>query len=551
MLCSLQIENYALIRSLQISFEKGMTVITGETGAGKSILMGALSLILGNRADTGVLLDHEKKCVVEAVFDISALSLEPFFEENDVDYQPSTIIRREIASNGKSRAFLNDTPVNLNVLKAFTSQLIDIHSQHQNLLFQNSDFRVNVIDEFAGIRPRVQAYQTAYAELLRKEKELAEMREARQLLLEKKDYLEFVYKELSEANLQPNEQEELEQEIEFLSHTESIKSNLFQSLHLLSDGDASVVEALREVKNLCASISPYHSDIEELTRRLDSSYIEVKDIVDEMSSLNDKVEYHPEVLEAKQQRLSRLYDLQQKHHVDSIPELIQRMNAFKDELDTLVSDEEKIENAAVSCKDLRETLIKEAKDISLSRQTAATSFDEKIIQKITQLGIPHGQFHVSLRTSTELQKNGIDSVDFLFTANLGFPLAEIEKVASGGEMSRLMLAVKSTISDQAMLPTIVFDEIDAGISGEVAGKMADTMHEMSERRQLLVITHLPQIAAKGHSHFMVYKQMEEGQSRTFVQSLDQQGRVEEIAKMMSGTPTTEATLQAARELLYS
>ena len=549
MLRSLQIENYALIRSLQIDFAQGMTVITGETGAGKSIIMGALSLILGNRADSSVLLDAHKKCFVEAAFDISGLQLEPFFNQNDLDYQDVTLIRREISESGKSRAFLNDTPVTLSTLKDFTSKLIDIHSQHQNLLFQDADFRVNVVDEFAGIRKEVAAYKKKHAELLRNEKELAELQTQRQTLLEKKDYLEFVYNELEQAHLVEGEQQELEQEIEFLSHTETIKANLFQSQQILSEKESNVMDDLREVKGLCAAISTYHPDLEGITNRLESAYIDLKDILSEISSLNDKVEYDPEILSMKQERLDLLYSLQQKHHVSSLSELLQKMETIGEELANLVADETKINALSTECAQMRDQLFQQATRISKARATVIPAFEKQIVQKIKQLGIPFGQFQVQLNPSDHLQKNGIDQIQFLFSANQGFAMAEIEKVASGGEMSRLMLAVKSTISDRSVLPTIVFDEIDVGISGEVAGKVALMMHAMATNRQLLVITHLPQIAAKGESHYQVYKHIEEGQSRTNIRKLAGDDRITEIAKMMSGEHCSDAILRAAQELI--
>lgn len=551
MLRSLQIENYALIRSLQIDFAQGMTVITGETGAGKSIIMGAMSLILGNRADTSVLLDAHKKCFVEAAFDISGLELAGFFATNDLDYQDITIIRREISESGKSRAFLNDTPVTLSTLKEFTSKLIDIHSQHQNLLFQDADFRVNVIDEFAGIRSQVAEYRQRYAELLRNEKALAELQIQRQAVLDKKDYLEFVYNELIQAHLAEDEQQNLEQEIEFLSHTEAIKANLFQSQQILSEKESSVMDELREVKGLCAAISSYHIDLEGIANRLESAFIDLKDILSEINSVNDKIDFDPEILALKQERLDLLYGLQQKHHVSSMEELMGKMKTIGEELGNLVADESKIEKMTVQCADQRTQLQHFAAEISCSRSAVISTFENQIVQKIKQLGIPYAQFQVKLNPSDNLHKNGIDQIQFLFSANQGFALAEIEKVASGGEMSRLMLAVKSTISDRAVLPTIVFDEIDVGISGEVAGKVAAMMQTMASNRQLLVITHLPQIAAKGGSHYQVYKQIEEGQSRTNIRLLEGSERITEIAKMMSGEHCSEAALSAAQELIES
>ncbi len=549
MLKSLQIENYALIDSLRIDFEQGMTVVTGETGAGKSIMMGALSLILGNRADTTVLADGRKKCFVEAEFDVRDLSIESFFEENNLDYQSDTIIRREISESGKSRAFINDTPVNLTVLKNFSSRLIDIHSQHQNLLFGEADFRVDVLDEFAGIRPKVAAYQLSLADLRHTESELAQLREQQKKLLEKRDFLEFVYKELEEAKLRIGEQAELEQDVEFMSHTETIKANLFQSLHLLSEKEESVLDEVRSVKGLCNAISSYHSDIEEINNRIESLFIEMKDIVAEISSINDRVDYDPELLEIKKQRLNLLYGLQQKHHVSSEDELVSKMNEVGEELASLESGDERISELDKLCAQKQLALQKIAAEISRSRSKIAPQFSAQIVQRIKQLGMPDGQFQVCVESGSVLQKNGIDHIQFLFSGNKGVAMSGLSKVASGGEMSRLMLAVKSVISAKVVLPTVVFDEIDVGISGEIAGKVAQMMKEMSQNRQLLVITHLPQIAAQGGTHYRVYKNVEEGKSHTHIEKLVQADRIREIAKMMSGEKCGESVLKAAQELI--
>lgn len=549
MLLSLHIENYALIRSLQIQFDKGLTVITGETGAGKSILMGALSLILGNRADLGVLFDKSKKCSVEAVFDIKDLNLSLFFEQNDLDYQENTIVRREITESGKSRAFINDTPVNLTLLKEFASRLIDIHSQHHNLLFHNADFRADVLDEFAGLRKEVTLYRALLKDFRQKETELAQLMENQRNRLEKKDFMQFVYDELSSAKLQAGEQEQLEQEIDFLSHTETIKENCFQISQLLSEKEGNVLEQLHEIKSLSGSISTYHPDIESVNNRLESAFIDLKDIYSEVLSLTDKIDYDPELLENKRQRLDLLNTLEQKHHVASVEALLEKMAAVKSELDALSEGEQDMETLKTECERLRTDASARAKDLSQRRSSCILALQKEILQKVKQLGMPDAQFVIKLTDTGTLQKNGIDEVQYLFSANKGVALAELEKVASGGEMSRLMLAVKSVISDRSLLPTVIFDEIDTGISGEIAGKVAKLMKEMAQSRQLLVITHLPQIAAKGNSHYQVFKQVMGEKSHTQVRLLDNNGRIEEIAKMMSGDACGEAALQAAKELI--
>ena len=549
MLNSLHIRNYALISSLQIRFDKGLTVITGETGAGKSIIMGALSLILGHRADTSTLFDQSEKCVVEALFDVSGLHLEDFFAENNLDYQDDTIVRREIAVSGKSRAFINDTPVTLPLLKEFTSRLIDIHSQHQNLLFQNADFRTDVVDLFAGIKSQVAEYQKVLSELKDSERQLSELKQQHQAALEKQDFLQFVMKEIEEAHLKENEQEELEQNIEFLTHTETIKSNLFQILQILSDEEPSAVSSLREAKNLSAAIASYRADLDEMNQRINSSYIEIKDIANELNSLNDRIEYNADELEAMRQRLDFIYSLEQKHHLTSVSELLNKYQSVKEELDNFSEDEEQLKQLTLRCQQLQDKAQKWAEQLHQSRNNVIPALQTQVLDYVHSLGMPDAQFVIKLETSTTLLKNGIDAVKFLFSANRGVEVAELEKVASGGEISRLMLAVKSTLSEKSVLPTVVFDEIDVGISGEMAGKVAALMQKMAQRRQLLVITHLPQIAAKGNSHYLVYKEVEGNTSRTKVTLLDAQTRAIEIAKMMSGEKWGEATLKAAQELI--
>lgn len=549
MLLSLHIENYALISSLQIRFDEGMTVITGETGAGKSIIMGALSLLLGNRADTGVIFDKSKKCSVEAAFNIKDLSLSSFFEQNDLDFQDTTIIRREITESGKSRAFINDTPVNLTVLREFSSLLIDIHSQHHNLLFRDADFRVNVLDEFAGIRSDVETYRSVLKEFKYKEAELSKRVEIQRERLEKRDFLQFVFDELSKAKLQEGEQEQLEQDIDFLSHTETIKENCFQISQLLSEKEGSVLELLHDIRSLCASIASFHPDIESINQRLESSFIELKDISSEVINLGDKVDYDPELLEKNRQRLDLLNTLQQKHRVSSVSALIEKMESIRDELDAYTDDEQIISKLQEDSDRLKSEAMSLAVSISKKRAEVIPSLQKEVLQKVHQLGMPDAQFVINLVQDNSLQKNGIDSVQYLFSANKGVAMAELEKVVSGGEMSRLMLAVKSVISDRAVLPTVVFDEIDVGISGEMAAKVAKVMKAMSDSHQLLVITHLPQIAAKGHIHYQVFKQVIEGKSQTLVRELSMSDRIQEIAKMMSGDSCGDAALQAAKELI--
>ena len=549
MLSSLQIENYVLIQSLCIQFERGMTVITGETGAGKSIIMGALSLILGNRADSSVLFDKTRKCYVEAVFDIRSLGLSRFFEDNDLDYQENTIIRREILEGGKSRAFINDTPVTLPILRELSSLLIDIHSQHQNLLLRDADFRIHVIDAFAQTEKLLADYQCELKQYKEKDKMLSALLMEQQAKLERKDYLEFVYKELQEANLLDNEQETIEKELNFLSNAETIKNNLFQIQQLLVEREESVLLMLREAQSLCATISSFRSDIEEVYKRIDFNYLDIKDLSRDIELLNEKIEYDPERLNFLRTRLDFIYDLEQKHHVVDYEGLLAKKESIAIELDSFTADQEQI--AAVSAQ--REVHLNEAKKyakvLSQRRKAILKEFESQILEKVKNLGMPDAQFFVKIISGDALQNNGIDDIQFLFSSNRGISVAELEKVASGGEMSRFMLALKSTISNKIQLPTIVFDEIDVGISGEIAIKVAKMLRDISQVRQLLVITHLPQIAAKGVVHYQVYKENEGNYSRTKIQKLNQESRLVEIAKMISGDNQNIAALQTAKELI--
>lgn len=550
MLKSLHIQNYALIASLDIDFDQGMTVITGETGAGKSIIMGALALILGGRADSSVLFDKERKCIVEAQFLVKNLSLQSFFDDNNLDYQDVTVVRREVAANGKSRAFINDTPVNLMLLKDFSSRLIDIHSQHQNLLFQYADFRTNVVDVFAGISSQVVEYQKVLSDFQSCRKRLEDLKNEHARRLEKHDFLEFVFQELEQAKLNPNEQCDLEHQVDFLSHTQTIKSNLFQIIQLLQEGEGSVLNNLRDMKSLSSDIASYHSDIKQINERIDSNYIDLKDIASEISSLNDKVDYDPEQLELSRQRLDLIYALEQKHHVSSVEELIEKKDNINQELTAFADDDNEISSLERQCGELESRANDLALKIHNLREKACPKLQKLILENVVSLGMPDAQFVIKLSKADHLLKNGIDTTQFLFSANKGLPAAEVEKVASGGEISRLMLSVKSTLSDSSFLPTVVFDEIDVGISGEMAGKVASLMHNMAQKRQLLVITHLPQIAAKGDAHFRVFKDVVSDVSHSHVKRLEPAERLEEIAKMMAGEKYGQNTLKAAQELIY-
>lgn len=549
MLTSLTISNYLLIDSLSISFDESLNVITGETGAGKSIIMGALSLIMGGRVDSSVLLDPSKKCFVEATFDLTALSILPFFDSNDLDYDDQTTLRREIAPNGKSRAFVNDTPINLSLLKTLSIKLIDIHSQHSNLLFHDSDFRVHVVDSFAQIGDEMTAYRQRLAAYEQAKADLKQLMDARQERLEKKDYYEFVLQELQQANLRLGEQEELEKEFEFVSHTEKIKATLFQLIQLLSGTDTSLLSQLSQAKSLTDSLAAYRTDLNTIHERVSSLYFELQDVDSEVSSLNDRIDYSPELLQQIKERIDLIYALQQKYHLTTEAALLEKKEELENFFRDFQDDEEQIAHSQRQCNQCYADAMAQAERISQLRRGCIADLQHDIEARIADLGMQNARFEVQMLRLEKMQKNGIDSIQFLFSANPGMPLAEVEKVASGGETSRLMLAVKSVISSKMLLPTIIFDEIDVGISGEVALKVGRAMKSMASVRQLLVITHLPQIAAQSTTHYNVYKRLQDGVSRTSVRLLNDEEKVCEIAQMMSGEQPSDTVLLAAQELI--
>jgi len=549
MLKALQIENYAIIRSLKIDFDKGFTVITGETGAGKSIIIGALSLILGKRADTTVLHDKTKKCFIEGTFDIKSLHLQDFFQQNDLDYQDITYIRREVTENGKSRAFINDTPVTLSILKELAETLVDIHSQHNNLLVNNENFRIDILDQFAHNHALLEEYKTTYYAYKKAEKHYAELVELQKQQVQERSYLEYVRQELHDAQLSEGEQEQIEQQIALLSNAETIKSKLYQSIQLLEEEEEeNIIHQLQIIRDNCQSISHYDAGIEELSHRLDSSLLELKDIARDLSQKESKIEVNPQELEKLNERLDLLLNLEHKHHVNSNEELIELLSSTEAKLDTIIANDEQLEQSQQLCKELYGKTLDLATTISQSRQQCIDQLEQEMVSRIKLLGMEYGDFKVEISSSQQPGPTGIDKVRFLFAANRGSELNEIEKTASGGEISRLMLALKSIINDNSLLPTVIFDEIDSGISGEVAGKVAALMEELSHKHQLIVITHLPQIAAKGKKHHFVYKEVTDDKTFTQIKSLDKEESIREIATMISGNRISEAALKTAKEL---
>ena len=549
MLLNLHIENYALIRSLDIRFDNGFTVITGETGAGKSILLEALALILGNRADNALLLDKSRKCFVEGEFDISKLSLNSFFEKYNLDYQDITILRREINEYGRSRAFINDTPVTLPVLKELAVRLVDIHSQHQNLLLNNAAFRINLLDQYAGTDHLLKEYQTllnCYREI---ERELSALQQVQAEMEKERDYLDYVENEFRQANLTENEQEELEQQITTLSHAELISNNLFHINQLLTDGEPNILQLLKEVSKDCESIIPYDPRMEEIAKRLDEVKVNLEDIAYDVARKDADITAEPGQLDQLRERLDFIYFLEQKHHVRTFGELFGKWESVKEKLGQIVDNYSRIEELEKNKELIYGQTMDKALDISRLRASVIPSLEQEIRSKLQLLGMEDVVFIIDNKPGKVLTDKGIDHISFYFSANKGIPPEEIEKTASGGELSRLMLAIKSTITMASILPTIIFDEIDTGISGEIAGKVAGMMQEISRTRQLMAITHLPQIAAKGKLHYYVYKEYADHKTYTGIKPLDEEERIEELAKMMSGVKVTSSARQTAKELM--
>ena len=549
MLQHLSIKNYTLIDAMEIGFNKGFTVITGETGAGKSILLGALSLLLGKRADPGVLMDKEKKCVIEATFNLSQLELNDFFEENDLDYDPQTVVRREIVPSGKSRAFINDTPVTLPLLKELGEKLVDIHSQHQTLLLNEADFQREVLDGFVNRPDVLREYQTLYRQFRASEKKLAYLTEKNQQERRDEDYVRFQWNELDAAALDVTEFQELEEKVQMLSHAEEINHSVDMARSLLKENEPSVLDQLNEVREAFSRLSEFHPLLKELGERLHSLVIELGDLANEIEHFSGDTDFDPSELQRVETRLDELYRLQQKHHVSDIQSLIAIRDDFSDKLQSVASLDEEIEAEKQHLEKLTGALSQKASEISNFRKKVVPVFEKEVEKLLQLLGMNNAAFNVRLETSERFGMWGKDTITFLFNANKGGRLSEISKSASGGELSRLMLALKSLVHQVKILPTIIFDEIDAGVSGEIAGKVGNILKGMSQHLQVLTITHLPQIAAKADTHLMVYKSDQKGITTSRIESLDMESRLESIARMLSDEKITDAAKKAASELL--
>ena len=551
MLQNLVIENYALIKKLDIGFSQGFSVITGETGAGKSIMLGALSLILGSRADTQVLQDKSMKCIIEGKFSISSYNLESFFEANDLDYEDQTILRREISPAGKSRAFVNDTPVNLPVLKELGDRLVNIHSQHAIVTLNDANFQLAVLDSYVGHEDLVVSYKNQFKQYKKLQTNLEELKSIEQKSKSDFDYFQFQFDELDNANLVVDEQQELEAALEIQTHAEEIKSVLEHAGNAIDEAELNVLDSLNEVKNNLARVAKFHGGLQQLAERINANIIDLKDINAEISNINNEVHFDAGEIEASQMRLDILFRLEQKHHVSSVSELIEIKQQLYDKLDSINSIELEIAKLQRQIDEDFNKLCEAAKRISDSRNESIAAIEFKIVGMLQSLGMPNARFSVMNTQSDEPGIDGFDKVRYFFNANKGSDLNEVAKIASGGELSRLMLSIKSLISGKKLLPTIVFDEIDNGVSGEVAAKVGNILAEMSKGIQLIVITHLPQIAGKGDHHYQVTKETDETQTHSHIKLLNTDERVVEIAKMISGDRVSEVAMQNAKILLSS
>lgn len=550
MLRSLYIQNYALIEKLDISFGAGFSVITGETGAGKSIILGAIGLLLGQRAEVKAIRQGASKCVIEARFDISAYGMEPFFEDNELEYEEECILRREVYASGKSRAFINDTPASLVQMKELGEQLIDVHSQHQNLLLNKEGFQLNVLDILSHNDEQLSAYQSLYREWKQAQQELADLIARAEQNKADEDYIRFQLEQLEEANLSAGEQEELEQETDMLSHAEEIKAGLFRVGQLLTSDEGGLLAGLKESLNTMLGLQKVYSLATELAERLESTYIELKDVSQEVSSQEEDVEFNPDRLEEVNDRLNLIYTLQQKHRATTVEELLTLAEEYAAKLAAITSYDERIGELTTLCDTLYNKVRKQAAVLTKARTGAAREVEKQMASRLVPLGMPNVRFQVEMGIRKEPGVHGEDTVNFLFSANKNGSLQNISSVASGGEIARVMLSIKAMIAGAVKLPTIVFDEIDTGVSGEIADRMADIMQEMGEQdRQVISITHLPQIAARGCAHYKVYKQDNETETNSHIRRLADEERVEEIAHMLSGATLTEAALNNAKVLL--
>ncbi len=551
MLQSIHIQNYALIDRLDIDFTSGFSVITGETGAGKSIILGAIGLLLGQRADVKAIKNGASKCVVEAKFRIATYDMEAFFEENDIEYEPEEcIIRRELSANGKSRAFINDTPASLAQMKVLGERLIDVHSQHQNLLLNKEGFQLNILDILAQDDKELSDYHRLYTDYKQVSRELEEFIAQAEKSRQDEDYIRFQLEQLEDADLKEDEQTSLEQEAETLSHAEDIKAGLYKASQLIDGDESGSLSLVKEAMQTLQSVSRVYTPSQEWGERLNSCYIELKDISREISGAQEEIEFNPARLDFVNERLNLIYNLQQKHRVDSVEALIELTDKYRNQLNTITSFDETIVKLNKRKEDLYAQVLAQAAVLTECRSRSARQIEEQMQALLIPLGMPNVRFAVEMTTRKEPDAKGMDSVTFLFSANKNGTLQNVASIASGGEIARVMLSLKAMIAGAVKLPTIIFDEIDTGVSGSIAEKMALIMQDMGKQnRQVISITHLPQIAARGIAHYKVYKEDTETGTNSHIRLLTREERVREIANMLSGSTLTEAALNNARALL--
>jgi len=551
LLTQLSINNYALINQLTIDFSSGLSIITGETGAGKSILLGALGLVLGNRADLSSLKDTSKKCVVEAKVAISTYNLKDFFEEVDLDYEEITIIRREILPSGKSRAFVNDTPVKLSVLNELREKLIDVHSQHQTMELSDNSFQFSIVDALAKNQDKIDSYKRGFVKLNQLKKELQGLETIQKEANQQYDYNLHLFNELEEAKIKVDEQEELEDKLEKLNNIEDIKLNLSEALEISANDEIGLQNLLNSLENRLSKIASFSKEYQELSARVTSVKIEVDDIVAELEDANENVEFNPNEIEEINDRLQLLYNLQKKHYASNNEDLLKVFEELSEKVSQVENAEETINNKKKEIDDVAEKLDKVATLITKSRADAIPGLKKELEFLLADLGMENARFSIKIKPTKNYFANGKDELEFLFSANKGGNFGELKKVASGGELSRIMLSVKTVLSANTQLPTIIFDEIDTGVSGEVSNKIAAIMLQMSKNMQVIAITHLPQIASKGKNHYKVYKEEIKGVTTTNLKQLSTEERIKEIAEMLSGKDISESALTHAKELLTS
>jgi DNA repair protein RecN (Recombination protein N) len=549
MLLKLSVQNYILIQNLEIDFTDGFSVITGETGAGKSILLGALSLILGQRADSGILLDPSKKCVIEGLFRVNGYHLEGFFEGSELDFDDTIIMRREIGQNGKSRAFINDTPVNLTLLKDLGDRLVNVHSQHSITTLNDADFQLAVIDSFSGIQADVAVFRNSFRQFQEQKRQLAALEAQEAKAAGERDYFQFLFEELSLANPIPGELELITEELGVLNHAEEIRTSLYKAIQYLASGEENILTQLSDTRHLLDGIAKYKPELESLAQRTNSNYIDIKDIANELQALEERILVDPARVELLTQRHDLLFRLMKKHQVSTEEDLISLKREIGERLSVEAGLEDQITGLRKTIAAAGNDLLRNAKVLSAGRKKSLPEFEKEVTSLLGKLGIPTARFQVELSEPEPMTREGIDRVKFMFTANKGIELRDLAHTASGGELSRIMLAIKSMISQKNLLPTIIFDEIDNGVSGDIAGKVGTILKRMGARMQVIAITHLPQIAAKGDRHYWVYKSEDKQITTTFIRLLSGDERVAEIAKMLSSEVVTSSAINTANELL--